>query len=373
MPIMLRSHLTAISMFLRVMPWCLAMMLLSGVSLPATAQRPTMMPPAFAGGIPGMLQMQALFMQRHQARTLLYRQAIEELRKNPRAADVPACTTTDAHQTMRTLCIRRPKEVLIQNTSSHITENPSRIHKNLGNLATNRRRLALLIGNRAYTAPIPTLNTPHHNIDTLARVLQQQFGYETRQLRDASKSDIIHAINRIAEEAGTEDSVLLFYAGHGYLIEDTRQGYWIPVDASEKTATHWISNSDISQLLLAIGARQVMLISDSCFSGSLTREQKMSTNETTLSAQIYAQRAVVAMSSGDEEPVSDDGREGHSIFAWHLLNTLRTVNGATNGHGVFLHVQKAVQQDYPQEPQYGGVMSAGHINGGDYLFDTHVP
>ena len=48
-------------------------------------------PPPFAGGIPGVSQMRAIEMQRHQVRTLLYREALEELRKNPRAADVPEC------------------------------------------------------------------------------------------------------------------------------------------------------------------------------------------------------------------------------------------------------------------------------------------
>jgi hypothetical protein len=43
----------------------------------------------FMGGPPGFAQFQAMTMQRHQARTLLYREALEELRKNPAAADVP--------------------------------------------------------------------------------------------------------------------------------------------------------------------------------------------------------------------------------------------------------------------------------------------
>ena len=67
---------------------CLACVVTGGTAL---AQRPPMMPPAFAGGIPGMVQMQAMAMQRHQVRTLLYREALEELRRNPQAADVPGC------------------------------------------------------------------------------------------------------------------------------------------------------------------------------------------------------------------------------------------------------------------------------------------
>ena len=55
------------------------------------AQAQVMRPPAFISGIPGRAQLQAIQMQRHQARTLLYREALEELRRNPQAADVPVC------------------------------------------------------------------------------------------------------------------------------------------------------------------------------------------------------------------------------------------------------------------------------------------
>jgi hypothetical protein len=63
------------------------------VCLPAQAQ---MRPPPFMGGVPGLNQMRALDMQRHQARTLLYREALEELRRNPAAADVPECSAPGA-------------------------------------------------------------------------------------------------------------------------------------------------------------------------------------------------------------------------------------------------------------------------------------
>jgi hypothetical protein len=33
-------------------------------------------------------------------------------------------------------------------------------------------------------------------------------------------------------------------------------------------------------------------------------------------------------------------------------------------------VRKKVSADYPQEPQYGAVVSAGHQPGGDYLFEA---
>jgi len=333
----------------------------------AQAQRP-MAPPAFFGGVPGMAQMNAIVMQRHQARTLLYREALEELRKNPQAADVPVCPPTESRT--RTLCLRPPPPQAAVEPIPQETKPAAVTADTAAALPSTRRRIAVLVGNNAYQSPIPALETPIFDVKKVAEVLRDRYGYETKVVQDASKAQIIEAINKVAAEAKPDDSVLLLYAGHGYLMEDTKMGYWIPVDGSTKTAANWISNSDIAKLLQAIPARQVMLVSDSCYSGSLTREQKLTSSLTAKSADIFKRRAVLVFSSGDEEPVSDEGKDGHSIFAWNLIKTLESVQGVTLGYEVYRTVSTGVKKDYPQEPQYGAVITAGHIEGGEYLFDA---
>ncbi|MDP2811152.1 MAG: hypothetical protein Q8O34_13490, partial [Rhodocyclaceae bacterium] len=115
---------------------------------------------------------------------------------------------------------------------------------------------------------------------------------------------------------------------------------------------------------------QLILVSDSCFSGSLTREQKVSAGGTAKRDEVLRRRSVLVLSSGGDEPVSDEGKEGHSIFAWNLIKTLEAADGVTPGYEVYRQVRGRVMKDYPQEPQYGAVVSAGHAVGGEYLFDT---
>lgn len=322
-------------------------LLLLGTWLLPAAQAQMVRPPAFIGGIPGKAQFQAIQLQRHQARTLLYREALEELRRNPAAADVPECQPG-----------QDPKQgqCLVQPAPAAAGTSPV------------RRRFAVLVGNNRYAAPIPSLDTPIADVTRIAEVLRQRFGYEARIVSDAGKAKIIEALNDIAAEARPEDSVLLFYAGHGYLLDDVKMGYWIPVDASVKTARGWISNQDIAKLLAAIRARQLMLISDSCYSGSLTREQKVSQGRELDVDRILRQRSVLVLSSGDDEPVSDEGKEGHSIFAWNLIKTLQATGSLTSGAKVWSTVRTGVSEEYPQQPQYGAVVSAGHAEGGDFLF-----
>ena len=373
-----------------------------------SAAQAQMRPPAFMGGIPGAAQFRAIQTQRHQARTLLYREALEELRKNPAAADVPECPPGNVAP--GALCLRRPEAVAVAETpapagpavakteAAPVAETPpvkpaaqapapksapaapaplaaapeAAAAKAAQPASTPRegRRLAVLVGNNDYKMPIPGLETPIADVSQTAEILRSRFGFEARVLKNASKARIIEAMNQVAAEAAPEDNVLLFYAGHGYLMEDTNMGFWIPIDASVKTAANWISNTDISKLLAAIRARQLILVSDSCFSGSLTREQKIARNEMQRAEDILRRRSVVVLSSGGEEPVSDEGKDGHSIFAWTLIKTLDGINGTKPGYEVWRTVHGGVSKEYEQEPQYGAVVSAGHADGGEYLFQS---
>lgn len=126
-------------------------------------------------------------------------------------------------------------------------------------------------------------------------------------------------------------------------------------------------------MLTGIPAKQMLIVSDSCFSGTLTSEQKIVSSITSKEtpAEILGKRSVVIMSSGGEEPVMDEGRDGHSIFAWHLMDKLSKLNSYEHGAEVFDDIKAGVAQDgIPQVPQYGASKSAGHSTGGDYLFEV---
>lgn len=341
---------------------------------PAMAQ---MRPPPFAGGIPGMAQMQSIILQRHQARTLLYQEALQELRKNPTAADVKECPPGEA--VAGEVCIRAQKQapqvapppVVASKPEPEKTPPAAEKIAPPSPAPMLQRKIAVLFGNNAYPQPIPALETPIADVQAIGRVLQDRFGYEVRVMQDAKKADVVGALNKVAAEATPNDSVLVIYAGHGYLMDDTKMGYWIPIDGSVKSPANWISNTDISKFLKNIQAKQLIMISDSCFSGSLTREEKISTSTNRVDRdKVLGKRSVLVMSSGGEEPVSDEGKEGHSIFAWSLIGAIKETDASTPGIQIFQVVKENVLKDYPQEPQYGAVLSAGHMEGGEYLFET---
>ena len=53
------------------------------------------------------------------------------------------------------------------------------------------------------------------------------------------------------------------------MARQSNEGYWVPSDAHADDPSSFISNSDILALLNRMAPRQLALISDSCFSGSL--------------------------------------------------------------------------------------------------------
>ncbi len=335
---------------------CLPLFILTATLLADTALAQRMsLPPAFSGGVPGLAQSQAIAMQRHQARTLLYQEALEELRKNPNAADVPLCPSGVSPQ--GTLCLKRPDASTAGKTSE-----PS--------APAVRRHLAVLFGNNDYKNPIPGLETPIADVEEIASILRKQFGYDVKVLENASKTQIIETLNATAADAREDDSVFIFYAGHGYLLESIEMGFWIPIDGTVKSPSNWISNKDISRLLAAIPARQLILISDSCFSGSLTHEYKVDSKTAVKPEDVLRKRSVLAFSSGGDEPVSDEGKDGHSIFAWSLIKALNAVKGTAPGQDIWRTVSGGVTKEYKQSPQYGAVLSAGHTEGGEFLFQT---
>ena len=114
-----------------------------------------------------------------------------------------------------------------------------------------------------------------------------------------------------------------------------------------------------------------MLVSDSCYAGTLAGTDAVGATLGPADApqSMLARKAAVVLASGGNEPVADEGRDGHSIFAWHLMAQLGDVASWREGGRVFERVRDAVVREFPQTPQYGASKVAGHQPGTDYLFE----
>lgn len=233
-----------------------------------------------------------------------------------------------------------------------------------------QRKIAVLVGIDNYVDErIPSLENARRDVDAVARVLEQRLGYETLIVRDAGREAMVGLLNRLALQVRPQDSVVVYYAGHGTVVDGTNQGYWIPATADAERPETWISNRDISKLLGSLRAQQVVLISDSCFSGSLVGDKRIQAGSTTDARLMLQRRATVVMSSGGDEPVADGATGGHSPFSSSLMATLQGLDNWRVGGNVFDKVRDDVTKRLPQTPRYGPARDARHAEGADYLFE----
>ena len=225
---------------------------------------------------------------------------------------------------------------------------------------------ALVIGANAYKH-LPKLKTAINDAKSIAAKLETLYGFKVRLLLDPTRDDIIDAFDDYLETLEFQDNLLIYYAGHGWLDESTDRGYWLPVDAKKGRRSKWLSNADITDTLKSLAAKHVMVVADSCYSGTLTRSASVGLRDANYLKRIARKRARVAMVSGGLEPVEDNGGGGNSPFARAFLNALSDNPDIIDGTRLFAAIRRPVILDAKQTPEYSDVRDSGH-DGGDFLF-----
>ncbi|MBL1276354.1 MAG: caspase family protein [Ectothiorhodospiraceae bacterium] len=243
---------------------------------------------------------------------------------------------------------------------------------------TGRYR-ALVVGNDEYRDPEkrwPSLQTAVAGARAIAEILKNRYGFDDVQLlENATRREMLIALDELGRDVLPNDNVLVYYAGHGFLDSDTGKGYWVPVDAVGTDQTTFLRNSSIRDELNTIAARgrHTLLIADSCFSGSLLRSGTRALPPQGDSARYYQKvaqkKSVQIMAAGGVEYVDDNYRStGHSPFTHFLLNELKfsdkpllTVSELSQ------NVEKAVANNVSQIPETGVLQGAGDELG-EFIF-----
>lgn len=226
---------------------------------------------------------------------------------------------------------------------------------------------ALVIGNNDYNADdIPKLESAVNDAKTIASLLESDYSFNVNLMLNASRKDILSALEQKSETLGPNDNLLVYYAGHGYYDEDVNLGYWLPVDARMDNKNAWIRNSAITDTIKGMKAKHVMLVADSCFSGTLLRNVDIKRTGR-FYEQMASRSARLVMTSGGVEPVMDQGGDGHSVFARNLIRKLRTSDRIIDGTSLYQAIREPVVMTSEQVPQYSNIRFIDS-DGGDFLF-----
>jgi TonB family protein len=235
---------------------------------------------------------------------------------------------------------------------------------------------ALVIGNNNYQYPLNKLETAVNDATAVGNLLRERYGFRaTRVLLNASRAQMLTALYGYRNTLPENSSFLIYYAGHGTKDPRTKKVYWLPVDAQDNNDLNWISASTIIEEISALRSAHVLVISDSCFSGDLTRDVGVprEINEPSQHS-AYLRRMMgspsrTLMSSGRDEPVADNGSGGHSKFAYALLKSLQLIDQDefTAGYLFQNYIQTWVAGSSEQVPQYTIIPNSGHAFG-DFVF-----
>ncbi len=237
---------------------------------------------------------------------------------------------------------------------------------------------ALVIGNNNY-GKLPKLATPVADAEAIASVLKEKYGFNVTLLKDASRYDILEGLNQMREKLTEQDNLLVYYAGHGELDKVNQRGNWLPIDADPNSTANWIPTVQVTDILNQMSARHVLIVADSCYSGTLTRSA-LTRLEAGKSPEAWAnwvklmngKRSRTALTSGGIAPVLDAGAGEHSIFAKALLNALDKNSGVIEGQRLHQEIATSVafaagSFNVDQVPEYAPIKSAGH-EAGDFFF-----
>ena len=238
---------------------------------------------------------------------------------------------------------------------------------------------ALIVGNNAYQDKYnrwPQLETAVSGARAVAKLLRNHYGFDDIEvLENATRRETLVALEGLSQRALPNDSVLVYYAGHGFLDSDSDRGFWVPIDAEGIDNTTFLRNSTIRDELSTIAsrARHTLLISDSCFSGTLLRRGTRSITGPTANEgyfrKVSTKKSVQIIAAGGVEFVDDNYRaSGHSPFTYFLLNELEnndqqllTVSELSNS------VSVAVANNVDQVPESGVLQGAGDELG-EFIF-----
>jgi hypothetical protein len=241
-----------------------------------------------------------------------------------------------------------------------------------------RKNHALVIGIDKYLF-WPRLRCAVKDAQVFAAILKEHYGFAPAQVHElydekATRENILQRLYAL-RHLGDDESLVIYYAGHGALDEGTKQAYWIPVEAErDKPFQHLSCNTIVGDCLQAIRARHILLIADSCFAGAFRgAEGGEKAALGPFEFRVFQNMSRWIITSGGVEPVPDTGGGQHSAFS---LRIQQFMLGKMEGHAsafteqeLYAAISRMVTETSPlrQVPQIDILRGAWHA-GGHFVF-----
>jgi hypothetical protein len=238
---------------------------------------------------------------------------------------------------------------------------------------------ALVVGVGGYTEGWPNLPGALRDSREVAEALKK-LGFTVKLVLDPTSSQLKETLQEMAFVTGSEANrgLLFYFAGHGEtlnLADGTKLGYVIPSDCPLKNTDPMkfdrlaISMKEMETIALKARSRHLLMMFDSCFSGSLFNLVRAAPVEISEKSAQPVRQFITAGSEGEQVP-------DHSVFKQVFLDGISSdadlnKDGYVTGSelGMYLQTKVVNYSRGGQHPQYGKINNP-KLDKGDFIFIT---
>jgi hypothetical protein len=236
---------------------------------------------------------------------------------------------------------------------------------------TRRNSIIFAIGIDKYESSVwPELKNAVRDAKTVVELLVKRYGFEAYPdplyNEKANRKAILEALSTLREYSREDDNVLIYYAGHGQMHPSSGRGYWIPSDANNGVYS-FIDNAIIKDFVHDIIAQHILLISDSCFSGTFLSRTRGPKTEVKY-CELDALKSRWMFASGREEKVSDGAEGEHSPFSRFLISYLKANNNKYTSAKEIIGYIAVMTPTVSKQSPYGSHFESVGDQGGEMLF-----
>ncbi|GHN00173.1 hypothetical protein WSM22_16620 [Cytophagales bacterium WSM2-2] len=236
----------------------------------------------------------------------------------------------------------------------------------------------LAVGINQYKNPKMTLNYARPDAESFGKAVDAKGLFKNVQLHtlfdaEASKTNILKALDDLAAQIHQEDVFIFYYAGHGSMVEN--QFFFIPSESARLYDLSSLKKEAIDAGILQekfknIKALKQLIIMDACQSGaSVELLANRGAAEEKAIAQLSRSAGIHVMASAGSEQFAAEFTElGHGIFTYLLIKGLEgEADGAPKDGKVTIYELKSFLDDQVPEltrklkgkPQYPYTFSRG--------------
>ena len=214
--------------------------------------------------------------------------------------------------------------------------------------AQRKNHYAVVIGIERYRQNVPNADYAVHDAEVMKQYLTKRFGYPEENIalllnQQATKSDLEKYLERWLQDRVEKDgTVFIYYSGHGAPNTKTSEGHLLPYDGDPTflDSTSY-SLKRLYEHLGTLPARQVIVVIDSCFSGSGGRSVTAKGLRPVVLTQdppvpTAGKMVVLTASAGNQVSGTFDSKQ-HGLLTYFLLKGLQGSADQNNDGHITLH------------------------------------